>query len=132
MEPIATLHGIIVHGNGLGRTVGMPTANLSPSRGCEIPPAGVYASRVLLSDGAFIGVTNIGARPTVDRDSRATIETNIHAFDRDIYGQPLRLEFVRRIRPERKFASIDELSAQLCRDAQEIRALLDAQTSSGK
>ena len=124
MEPIATLHGIIVHGNGLGRTVGMPTANLSPSRGCEIPPAGVYASRVLLSDGAFIGVTNIGARPTVDRDSRATIETNIHAFDRDIYGEQMTLEIMYYLRPIRKMESLEAVHDQVRLDmAKAIRLI---------
>ena len=82
MQPISILTGIIIHGKGLGRTVGMPTANLQPVRGSEIPPQGVYASLVYLRDGLHIGVTNIGERPTVDSDSRFTIETNIHDFDK--------------------------------------------------
>ena len=62
-EPIALLRGRIVHGKGLGRTVGMPTANLETVPGSVIPSEGVYASRVFLRSGEYIGVTNIGPRP---------------------------------------------------------------------
>ena len=90
-EPIALLRGRIVHGKGLGRTVGMPTANLETVPGSVIPSEGVYASRVFLRSGEYIGVTNIGPRPTVDRSPARTVETNIIGFDDDIYGEDMLL-----------------------------------------
>ena len=127
------INGTVVGGHRVGHRLGYPTANLLPGHPDKLVPAnGVYAVRVEIGGERRGGMLNIGRRPTIGNGDDRSIEAHIFDFDRDIYGQPLRLEFVRRIRPERKFASIDELSAQLCRDAQEIRALLDAQTSSGK
>ena len=123
-EPIAIITGRIVHGKGLGRTVGMPTANLSPERGCELPPQGVYASIVHLRYGIFIGMTNIGVRPTVDSDSRFTIETNIQGFDRDIYGEMMKLEIMFFIRPTRKMKSLEDVRNQVRIDMQQAERLL--------
>ena len=87
MEPIAILRGRVIHGKGLGRTVGMPTANLDVSKSSEIPPEGVYASIAHVRSGSYYAVTNIGTRPSVDSSPRLTIETNIMDFDEDIYGE---------------------------------------------
>lgn len=124
MQPIAVINGVIVHGKGLGRTVGMPTANLNPARGMEIPQQGVYASIVHLRDGVFTGVTNIGERPTVDNDSRITIETNICDFDRDIYGEQMTLDIMYFLRPIRKMKSLEEVRNQVKKDKEEARKLL--------
>ena len=124
MQPITVITGTIVHGNGLGRTVGMPTANLSPARGSEIPQEGVYASLVHLKDGEFIGVTNIGKRPTVDRDERATIETNIHGFDKDIYGETMTLSIMIFLRPTRKMNNLEEVRDQVREDMARAVSLL--------
>ena len=127
------INGTVVGGHRVGHRLGYPTANLLPGHPDKLVPAnGVYAVRVEIGGERRGGMLNIGRRPTIGNGDDRSIEAHIFDFDRDIYGQPLRLEFVRRIRPERKFASIDELSAQLRRDAQEIRALLDARASSGK
>ena len=124
MQPISILTGIIIHGKGLGRTVGMPTANLQPVRGSEIPPQGVYASLVHLRDGLHIGVTNIGERPTVDSDSRFTIETNIHDFDKDIYGETMTLTILYFLRPIRKMKNLEEVKDQVNKDMEKAIALI--------
>ena len=124
MDPIAVIRGRIIHGKGLGRTVGMPTANLAPERGSEIPQQGVYAAIVQLREGTFIGVTNIGERPTVDSDGRFTIETNIQGFDRDIYGEMMKLEIMFFIRPTRKMRSLEDVRNQVRIDMQQAERLL--------
>ena len=125
MLPIAVITGTVIHGKGLGRTVGMPTANLRPQRGSEIPPEGVYASVVHLKDGTFIGVTNIGRRPTVDNDSRATIETNIESFDKDIYGETMTLTVMYFLRPIRRMESLKEVRDQVQKDKEKAKELLE-------
>lgn len=114
--PIAEISGTVVHGKGLGRTVGMPTANLLPDRSMEIPAEGVYASKVYLPEGVFIGVTNIGERPTVDNDRHFTIETNIHAFDKDIYGERMTLEVMYFLRSIQRMRSLEEVRDQVRKD----------------
>ena len=126
MFPIAVITGTVIHGKGLGRTVGMPTANLRPQRGSEIPLEGVYASVVHLKDGTFIGVTNIGRRPTVDNDSRATIETNIESFDKDIYGETMTLTVMYFLRPIRRMESLKEVRAQVQKDKEKAKELLES------
>ena len=112
-----SLYGVVVAGNRLGRTIGFPTANMQLYEPLKlVPGGGVYAVDVDLPDGRLLrGMTNIGLRPTVGGHVR-TIETHILDFDEDIYGLPLRLHFLRRIRDERLFPSLDALRAQLLRD----------------
>ena len=124
MQPIAVLTGTIIHGKGLGRTVGMPTANLCPQRGMEIPPKGVYASIVHLRSGEYIGVTNIGERPTVDNDKRWTIETNINGFSSDIYGETMTLSIMYFLRSIRKMDSLEEVRDQVRKDMERAIELL--------
>ena len=110
------LYGVVVAGNRLGRTIGFPTANMQLYEPLKLVPAnGVYAVEAEVLGRKYKGMTNIGVRPTVDGRAR-TIETHILDFDEDIYGLPLRLRFLRRIRDERKFPSLEELRAQLQRD----------------
>lgn len=115
-----TIEGRIEHGRHLGRTIGFPTANLHMTeRGILVPMPGVYATVALLPDGSELpAVTNIGIRPTVDDSEHpvTTIETHIPGFDGDLYGQSLRLQFRRYLRPERHFNSLDDLRTQLTRD----------------
>ncbi len=124
MQYISVLTGKVIHGKGLGRTVGMPTANLQPARGSEIPPQGVYASLVHIKDGVYIGVTNIGERPTVDNDSRFTIETNINSFDKDIYGDTMTLTILYFLRPIKKMKSLKEVKEQVDKDMAKAIALI--------
>ena len=111
------LYGVVVAGNRLGRTIGFPTANMQLYEPLKLVPAdGVYAVDVEVQGKTCRGMCNIGLRPTVEGKAR-TIETHILDFDEDIYGLPLRLSFVRRIRDERKFPSLDALREQLLLDA---------------
>jgi riboflavin kinase / FMN adenylyltransferase len=120
------LSGTVVHGRERGRTIGFPTANLESATEC-LPPDGVYATRVILPDGAFASITNIGMRPTFAEPAR-TIEAHIFNFDRDIYGAKIRLEIVERIRGERKFESGLALAAQIAEDLKRAKEILAAAT----
>lgn len=115
------LYGVVVAGNRLGRTIGFPTANMQLYEPLKLVPGnGVYAVDVEVLGCRYRGMCNIGTRPTVSGTAR-TIETHILDFDEDIYGLPLRLQFLRRIRDERKFPSLDALKEQLVRDAASAR-----------
>ena len=119
------LNGTVVSGRRIGHQLGYPTANLQPDHPDKIVPAnGVYAVRVETGGRTYGGMLNIGRRPTLDNGDDRSIEVHIFDFDRNIYQEPLRLSFIRRIREERRFASVDELAEQLHRDAATIRALL--------
>ena len=115
------LYGVVVAGNRLGRTIGFPTANMQLYEPLKLVPGnGVYAVDVEVLGCRYRGMCNIGTRPTVSGTTR-TIETHILDFDEDIYGLPLRLQFLRRIRDERKFPSLGALKEQLVRDAASAR-----------
>ena len=110
------LLGVVVAGNRLGRTIGFPTANMQLYEPLKLVPGnGVYAVEVEVLGRKYRGMTNIGTRPTVGGTSR-TIETHILDFDQDIYGLPLEIRFLRRIRSEIHFPSLDALRAQLEKD----------------
>ena len=110
------LYGVVVAGNRLGRTIGFPTANIQLYEPLKLVPSnGVYAVEVDVQGQLYKGMCNIGVRPTVDGKVR-TIETHILDFDEEIYGLPLRLRFLRRIRDERKFPSLEALKEQLEKD----------------
>lgn len=120
MEKPITLSGKIVHGKALGRTVGMPTANLSVEAGV-IPEDGVYATRITINNETFIGVTNIGRRPSVDQETYATVETFIMDFDKDVYGENAVLQVCKYLRPIRKFANLQEVKKQVQKDVKAAR-----------
>lgn len=110
------LHGVVVAGNRLGRTLGFPTANMQLYEPLKLLPGnGVYLVEVVLEGTLRHGMCNIGTRPTVGGSS-VTVETHIFDFDEDIYGLDLRVAFLERIREEKRFSSLSELSAQLSRD----------------
>ena len=114
-----TMTGAVVAGNRMGRTIGFPTANLQLYEPLKLVPGnGVYAVEVEVLGRVYKGMCNIGTRPTVGGVSR-TIETHILDFDQDIYGLPITLRFRRRIRDERKFASLEALREQLTLDREE-------------
>lgn len=118
------LSGQVVHGNELGRTLGAPTANLLVPEGVIAPAFGVYASRVLLPGGeARMAVTNVGVRPTVNATrAGVTVEPWILDFQGDLYGKTIRLEFHKRLRPERRFGGVDELRDAILENAAQTRA----------
>ena len=99
-----------------------PTANLESETEC-LPPDGVYATRVVLDNGHYGSITNIGMRPTFNETARS-IEAHIFEFNRDIYGHRIKLELIERIRGEKKFASADELKQQIAQDLNRVREIL--------
>ena len=117
-----SLKGVVVAGNRLGRTIGFPTANMRLYEPLKLVPGrGVYVVEVQVLGKTWRGMTNIGLRPTVG-GTFTTIETHILDFDEDIYGLPLTITFLRRLRDEVHFPSLEELKAQLKRDKEACRA----------
>ena len=111
------LHGVVVAGNRLGRTIGFPTANMQLYEPLKlIPGNGVYFVKVKTLGRDLYGMCNIGCRPTVGLGNARTIETNIFGFDEDIYGLDLELTFMERIREEHRFGSLEDLKKQLEKD----------------
>jgi riboflavin kinase/FMN adenylyltransferase len=117
--------GIVAHGQARGRTIGFPTANLATENEL-FPPQGVYATTATLDDGVIHrSITNIGVRPTFEAAGAVSIETHLFDFDRDLYGQRLRLAFVQRMRGERAFPDAAALVAQIEADSRQARMLFD-------
>lgn len=119
------LRGVVVSGQKIGRLMGFPTANMDLYDPLKVIPSnGVYAVYAQVADKVYMGVCNIGVRPTVSDSSRKTIETHILDFNEDIYGLDLKIEFVAKGREEMKFASVDLLKAQVEKDKEFARSLL--------
>ena len=117
------LTGIVDHGRQLGRTIGIPTANISLPDGVLTPAFGVYACTVQIDNHTYVAVTNIGTRPTVGGD-HITVEPWILDFEGDLYGKAITLHFYKFLRPEQKFDSLEELKTQIQQDAAETFKLL--------
>ena len=115
------LTGTVISGRRLGRTLGIPTANLSIPEGILVPKFGVYAARAVFDGQTHPAVVNIGVRPTVDGHT-VTVEPWILDFDGDLYGHSLRLELTGFLRPEQKFASLEALKAEVLRNAETVRS----------
>ncbi len=119
------LKGTVMHGNKLGRTLGYPTANLQPLEGEQIVPAnGIYAIQAGHNGVLYDGMMSIGFNPTVTDKKELRIEANLFDFNQDIYGDVLEVLFVKRLRDEQKFDSLDALVAQLHKDKEETRQAL--------
>lgn len=110
-----SVQGEVVAGNQIGRSIGFPTANLLVNARKMLPKDGVYAVKVLFDSQQFNGILNIGTRPTIAGNER-TVEVYILKFSSDIYGKKLTLRFVRRLRDEHKFESLDLLKKQIEQD----------------
>ena len=118
------IDGRVVQGDRRGRTIGFPTANLSTANEL-LPPYGVYATTATVDGVVRPSVTNVGVRPTVDSSGCPTVEAHIFNFDADLYGKPVRLGFVQRIRDERAFDSLEGLKTQIAADCTRARVLFD-------
>ena len=118
------LDGTVAQGDRRGATIGFPTANLCTDNEL-LPPHGVYATTATVMGVVHPSVTNIGVRPTVDQSGRVTIETHIFDFNQDLYGSPLRIGFVQRLRDERAFDSLAALREQIAADSDRARVLFD-------
>jgi len=114
----------VAHGKKLGSTLGFPTVNLRFQPGVIVPAHGVYATMVTLSDGRnYPAVTNVGVRPTVDRDGSVTVEGYIlGGFSGDLYGQTIRMEFYKFLRGEKPFATLEQLREEVRQNAQQTEA----------
>ncbi len=122
-----SMHGVVVAGNRLGRTIGFPTANMQLYEPLKhVPGNGVYFVKVNVLGRSLYGMCNIGCRPTVGTGNARTIETNIFGFDEDIYGLDIDITFIARIREERKFDSFEDLKAQLEQDRDTCLAILSS------
>ena len=114
------LSGKVVSGNHIGTGMGFPTANLEPDPCKFVPGNGAYAIKAIVSDCEYVGMLNIGVRPTIG-DGKPTIEAHLLNFNGDLYGQTVSVYFIDKIRDERQFASIDDLRAQLDADRQMVK-----------
>jgi len=116
-----SISGRVVHGDGLGHTIGWPTMNVDSDN--ELSPGfGVYRSLVTIEDeSSRPAVTNVGVRPTMHVGGRLTIESHILDFNGDLYGRCVTVEMLDRLRGERRFSTPDELRAQIARDVSEAR-----------
>ena len=122
------LHGKVIRGNALGRSIGFPTANLDIESDIKlIPKLGVYAVNVVLADGSVReGMMNIGLRPTLANHDGISIEVNLFDFDGDLYDQYVTVQLLSRFRDEMKFDSIPDLKEQLAHDKETIRAYFNS------
>lgn len=114
------LTGTVVSGRKLGRTMGIPTANLALPEGIVEPRYGVYACKALVNGQSYLAVTNVGTRPTVD-GHHVTVEAWLLDFSGDLYGKSLSLQFYRFLRPEQKFACLSDLQAEIQKNGAQVR-----------
>ena len=120
------LTGPVLHGHRLGSTLGIPTANLAWPANLVVPRRGVYAVRVALDGHAYTAVTNIGTRPTVSGQG-INAETWLLDYTGDLYGREITLEFHKFLRPERKFASLEEMRREIQKNARQVREYFSPQ-----
>lgn len=118
-----SVRGRVVKGDQRGRQLGFPTANLAIAERRLIPADGIYAVRVKIGDAWYGGAANIGIRPTFDHGHRL-VEVYVLDFDGDLYDQVIEMQFIKRLREERKFDSIDALIEQMKQDVEETRRVL--------
>jgi riboflavin kinase/FMN adenylyltransferase len=119
---------VVVEGDRRGRTIGIPTANLSIPPELAVPARGVYAAWADHQGGRAPAVVNIGLRPTFDGASDLTVEAHLLDYEGDLYGRSLRLHFVERLRDEQKFNGVSALVRQIQHDIQQARILLQERT----
>ena len=113
-----SINGTVVQGKQLGRTIGFPTANISINEDYKlIPNSGVYVVECKIENQSYFGMMNIGTNPTVENtNQKQKLEVNIFDFDQDVYGKSINISFLKRIRSEQKFDSLDALKAQIAND----------------
>ncbi len=123
-----TMTGRVIHGRALGRTLGFPTLNLAPiPPGSKARPAtdGIFAVKVHgLTDGPLPGVASLGVKPTITAEKRYLLETHLFDWAGDAYGRVVQVEFVKRLRGEKKFSGLEELTAAIANDARQARTIL--------
>ncbi len=115
------IQGTVTEGKQIGRTIGIPTINLVPPDEKLLPSFGVYVSKVEIGNKIYPGLTNIGRKPTVGNKLPIGVETHILGFNQMIYGSKVRVHLIKKIREEKKFASVEELKAQIQKDLEVTR-----------
>jgi riboflavin kinase / FMN adenylyltransferase len=120
------MRGTVAHGDKRGRTLGFPTANLVPDSALVVPGHGVYACRAQIGGEHHLAAVNVGVRPTFQTGRGLLVEAYLLDFEGDLYGQELRLDFLSRLRGEKRFESVDALVGQMHRDVDEARLRLAA------
>ena len=130
--PAYHLSGKIVYGQGIGKLVGTPTANLQILSRDEMPPVGVYVTEVLLEGQLYYGVTNIGTSPTVNKNHEISIETLIMNFSRDIHGQQMEIRLFKKLRCPKKFENLSMLLDQIRMDCIAAQEFFGIQTISSR
>jgi riboflavin kinase / FMN adenylyltransferase len=120
------MRGEVAHGDKRGRTLGFPTANLVPQPGLVVPGHGIYACRARVGGKEYLAATNVGVRPTFTTGRGLLVEAYLLDFEGDIYGQELELEFVERLRGEKRFDSVEALVEQMHLDVAEARRIIAA------
>ena len=122
-----SLHGPVAHGDKRGRTINVPTANIEYSPDKLIPANGIYACRAFLDGREYQAAINIGVNPTFTPDKQTpNVEAHLLDFQREIYGEDVKLEFVARLRDELRFDSVDKLLEQIWKDIDETRRILNS------
>jgi len=117
-----SINGKIVRGNGIGRKINFPTANIEIDEPKKLlPKSGVYAVEVILNRKIYLGMLNIGYNPTI-KNEKKSIEVNIFEFSEDIYNNKISINFIRRIRNEKKFKNLNELKKQLIKDKKKVKS----------
>lgn len=120
-----SLHGPVIHGDGRGRTIDVPTANISYSHDKMIPAKGIYVCWAYLQDKKYQAAINVGTNPTFTPDKQSpNVEAHLLDFRQEIYGEDVRLEFVARLRNELRFDSVEKLMEQIWKDVEESRRIL--------
>ena len=118
-----SIEGLVIKGDGKGREIGFPTANLD-TKGLILPPHGVYAAHARLNGKSLKSVVNIGIRPTINKTSSLLqVETHLLEFNNEVYGQVIEIEFISRLRDEILFNSIEELKKQISSDINHAKNL---------
>ena len=121
-----SLHGPVIHGDGRGRTINVPTANISYSHDKMIPAKGIYACWGYLNGKRYRAAINIGTNPTFTPDKQSpNVEAHLLDFRQEIYGEDVRLEFVARLRDELKFDSVEKLVEQIWKDIENTKSILN-------
>jgi riboflavin kinase/FMN adenylyltransferase len=120
-----SLSGKVVEGTKRGRTLGFPTANLEVENETKlVPQNGVYFVLVQVDEQNYYGVLNVGLRPTFNNRIVPIAEVHILNFDKNLYGKNILVEFIKRLRDEKKFNSIDELKVQIAKDVKKAKEII--------
>lgn len=119
------ISGRVIKGEGRGKKIGFPTANLGYDQGLIIPSKGVYVTQVIINNMIYCSVTNVGINPTFSSGYDVHIETHLLNFTQDIYGETIKVLFMKKIRDEKKFPSVNDLIFQINEDVEETKSFFN-------